>query len=154
MTKIDPEGTQLVNKGRPGKQGADDDALPYFDLLTTLQFPRNSATSHQGAYRQVGYAIEPTADDAGWVLKIHGQCADIHTGEVRLCELLHIGFSTSERRGQRVKWVSTRGYRYQVTDALVFRAFMAAGVIIARIDNGECPDVLKILKLYGLRKTA
>ena len=154
MPDFYPEGAQDVGRDEHGDEGQGDALLPQFDLLTALTTPQNVAKSRDGAYREVGYAIQPAACGDIWRLKIHGQCIDTRSGESRLSELLDIGFSTTESMGQRVKWVTTRGYSYTLSDALVFRAFMAASVIIARVDAGQCPDVLKILRVYGLRKHA
>lgn len=129
--------------------------VPDFDLLSFLKHPQNKASgtaSVPGRYTQVCYCVLPFGDAGGWRLRVQGHTIDTKTGTDATVELLVIDFSTTERKSERVKTIIARGYAYAINDQNIFRAFMAASVIISRIDLGQCPDVAKILKLYGLRK--
>lgn len=131
-----------------------------FHILSGFEKPSNQVLqkNSDGTIEGVRYIIatEPstlrpikswTIRIEKWVCQSH---ADISAEDILFMRIIKAHEAESFQYGHHIRHIELRGQRQKIRNENAFNAFMAAIVLISKIDTGRLPDANKILSIHNL----
>lgn len=155
MEEIHSRG-DITNRNTKHDQESSQHDWPDLDLLSFLNRFENAVSGtigYDGRYTKLSYTLHCREDCDSWRLRIVQEMIQTTTSVTVSSDVLMIDFAMMDRKADKnIQRINVHGVDCDMTSQNIFRSFMAASVIIAQIDARQCPDVLKILRLYGFRQ--